>query len=110
MASSWMAGATPAGYSGVHSKRTLSTTQDRGPGGGQLTTAITGSRHGKKTRSTPPGCMTTHTFGKGNLRRGAFSTISEVVTDPYTFPSAMDSCAEAPQRKDAVPPPSLVRP
>src|SRR6266576_5966835 len=77
-----MAGARPAGYSGVQSKRTLSTTQDRGPGGGQVTTAITGSRHGKKTRSTPPGCMTTHTFGNGNLRRGDFASMSEVAAAP----------------------------
>src|SRR5947208_338357 len=80
-----MAGAGPAGYSGVHSKRTLSTTQDRGPGGGQVTTAVTGSRHGKKTRSTPPGCMTTHTVGNGNLRHGDFVRVSEVATAPYTF-------------------------
>src|SRR5205814_5907810 len=99
-----MAGARAADYSGAHSKRTLSTTQDRGPGGGQVTTAITGSRHGKKTRSTPPGCMTTHTFGNGNLRRGDFASMSEVATAPYTFASAMDSCVQAPQRKDAVPP------
>src|SRR5207248_4599372 len=109
MASSWMAGATPAGYSGVHSKRTLSTTQDREPGGGQLTTAITGSRHGKKTRSTPPGCMTTHTFGNGNLRHGDFCKYERSGYPPYTFASAMDSCVQAPQRKDAVPP-SSVRP
>src|SRR5207249_12181815 len=104
-----MAGARPAGYSGVHSRRTLSTTQDRGPGGGQVTAAIPGSPHRKKTRSTPPDCMTTHTFGNGNLRRGDFANMSEVVTAPYTFASAMDSCVQAPQRKDAVAP-SSVRP
>src|SRR5438046_9426862 len=104
-----MAGARPADYSGAQSKRTLSTTPDRGPGGGQVTTAITGSRHGKKTRSTPPGCMTTHTFGNGNLRRGDFASMSEVVTATYTFASAMDSCVQATQGKDAVPP-SSVRP
>src|SRR6266496_2459615 len=90
-----MAGAGPAGYSGVHSRRTLSTTQDRGPGGGQVTTAITGSQHGKKTCSTPPGCMTTHTLTNGNLRRGDFAGMSEVATAPYTFASAMDSCVQA---------------
>src|SRR5438874_380105 len=97
MASSWMAGATPAGYSGVHSKRTLSTTQDREPGGGQLTTAITGSRHGKKTRSTPPGCMTTHTFGNGNLRRGDSAGMSDGATTlsdirDIRVPRGYDSC------------------
>src|SRR2546428_11347481 len=80
-----MAGARPAGYSGVHSKRTLSTTQDRGPGGGQVTTAVTGSRHGKKTRSTPLGCTTTNKLGNGNLRHGDFAGVSEVATAPYTF-------------------------
>src|SRR5436309_14491801 len=98
-----MAGARPAGYSGVHSRRTLSTTQDRGPGGGQVTTAITGSRHGKKTRSTPPGCMTTHTFGNGNLRHGDLASMGEVATAPHTFASAQDSCVQAPPPMDAVP-------
>src|ERR1043166_3821530 len=68
-ASSWTAGAGPADYSGAHSKRTLNTTQARGPGGGQVTTAITGSRHGKKTCSTPLGCRTTTTFTNGNGNR-----------------------------------------
>src|SRR5947199_10212799 len=101
-----MAGARPAGYSGVHSRRTLSTTQARGTGGGQVTTAITGSTHGKKTRSTPPGCMTTHTLGNGNIRLGDFASISEVVSAPYTFAYPMDSCGQVPQYKVKVPPSS----
>src|SRR6266581_4886533 len=109
MASSSMAGAGAADYSGAHSKRTLNTTQVWMPGGGQVDTAPTGSRRGKKTRSTPLGYRTTNTFGNGNLRHGDFAGMSEVATAPYTFAPAMDSCVQAPQRKDAVPP-SSVRP
>src|SRR6266571_6324536 len=80
-----MAGAGPAGYSGAYSKRTLSTTRDRGPVGGQLTTALTGSRPGKRTRSTPLGYRTTNTVGDGNPRHGDFVRVSKVATAPYTF-------------------------
>src|SRR5947207_14081001 len=68
-ASSLTAGAAPAGYSGPHSKRTLSTTRDRGLVGGQLTTALTGLRHGKKTHSTRLGCRTTTTLTNGSGKR-----------------------------------------
>src|SRR5438876_9416637 len=71
MASSSMAGAGAADYSGAHSKRTLNTTEEWMPSGGQVDTALTGSRLGKKTRSTPLGCRTTHRLpnGNGKLRR-----------------------------------------
>src|SRR5947207_12439316 len=69
MASSLTAGAAPAAYSGPHSKRTLSTTRDRGLVGGQLTAALTGSRHGKKTHSTRLGCRTTTTLTNGSGKR-----------------------------------------
>src|SRR2546428_3964730 len=85
MASSSMAGAGAADYSGAHSKRTLNTTQDWTPGGGQVDTALTGSRHGKKTRSTPLGYRTTNTVGDGNPRHGDFVRVSKVATAPYTF-------------------------
>src|SRR5262245_13201306 len=80
-----MAGAGPAGYSGAQSKRTLSTTQDRALGGGQLTRALTGSQHGKKTCSTPPGYTTTTVAGNGDLRHGDFADVSEVATATDTF-------------------------
>src|SRR5260370_29181383 len=75
-----MAGAGAADYSGAHSKRTLNTTQEWMPSGGQVDTAVTGSRHGKKTRSTPPGYRTTNTVGNGSLRHGDFVRVSEVAT------------------------------
>src|SRR5438874_11678962 len=66
-----MAGAIPANYSGVHSKRTQPIVgfgthfcKDP-PTAGSSTTA----RHGKKTRSTPLGCRTTQTFTNGNGNR-----------------------------------------
>src|SRR5438445_1445218 len=64
-----MAGAGAVDYSGAQSKRTLSTTQDWTPGGGQVDTAPTGLRHGKKTRYTPLGCRTTHRLPNGNGKR-----------------------------------------
>src|SRR4030095_8471330 len=94
-----MAGATLADYSGAHSKRILRTNM---PGVRRLNAAIPGPQAGKKTRSTPPGCRTTNTFTNGNLRHGDFAGMSEVATAPYTFAPAMDSCVQAPQRKDAV--------
>src|SRR5207237_7898862 len=84
-ASSSMAGAGAADYSGAHSKKTLNTTQEWMRSGGQVDTALTGSRHGKKIRSTPPGYTTTNTFGNGGLRHGDFAGVSEVATAPYTF-------------------------
>src|SRR5437763_5510217 len=66
-----MAGAIPANYSGVHSKRTQPIVgfgthfcKDP-PTAGPSTTA----RHGKKTRSTPLGCRTTQTLTNGNGNR-----------------------------------------
>src|SRR5438552_9313978 len=80
-----MDGAWVADYSGAQSKRTLSTTWHRVPGREGSGRAnhfernvqnvhppITGSRHGKKTRSTPLGYTTTNALGNGNLRHGNF--------------------------------------
>src|SRR5438067_13580161 len=64
-----MAGAGAADYSGAHSKRTPSTTQGWMLSGGQVDTALKGSRHGKKTRSTPPGYTTTNTLPNGTGTR-----------------------------------------
>src|SRR5438552_19169065 len=81
-----MDGAWVADYSGAQSKRTLSTTWHRVPGregSGRanyferniqnVNPPITGSRHGKKTRSTPLGYTTTNALGNGNLRHGNFA-------------------------------------
>ncbi len=75
-------GATAADYSGAQSKRTMSTTwhrMQRLEGHGRasyfernaqtINPTITGSRHGKKTRSTPPGYRTTRTLPNGNGKR-----------------------------------------
>src|SRR6266487_1730416 len=91
-----MAGAGPADYSGAQSKRTLITTWHRVPGRegsgranyfeGNVQNAhppITGSRHGKKTRSTPLGYMTTNALGNGNLRHGNFAIGQHALRSPY---------------------------
>src|SRR5438552_2647837 len=82
-----MVGAGAAGYSGPQSKRTPITTWHRVPdreGHGRpnyfehnarnvLLPTNTGSQHGKKTCSTPPGYMTTYVLGNGTLSRGDFA-------------------------------------
>src|SRR5260370_33089591 len=91
-----MVGATAADYFGAQSKRTLSTTWHRmpgreGPGRANyfernvqnINPTITGSRHGKKTRSTPPGCRTTNRIGNGNLRDGDFAIGQRALLWPH---------------------------